>query len=95
VAERRVLSQQERLEEALFMGLRLTSGLDLAAVESRYGVDIWDRYGSELRPFVIAGLAAHEPPRLALTRAGMLLANEIMMVFVGSDRRGPRHTSCV
>ena len=30
-----------RLEEALFMGLRLTSGLDLAAIESRYRTDVW------------------------------------------------------
>ena len=28
--------RQTRLEEALFMGLRLTQGIDLAAVESRY-----------------------------------------------------------
>ena len=50
-----MLTDEERLEEALFMGLRLTSGLDLQAVKSRYGVDVWDEYGGELQPFVDAG----------------------------------------
>ena len=33
----------------LFTGLRLTRGVDLDAMKSRYGVDVWDRYGEELR----------------------------------------------
>ena len=40
VAERRVLSAGERLEEALFTGLRLSEGIDLDAFATRYGVDI-------------------------------------------------------
>jgi oxygen-independent coproporphyrinogen-3 oxidase len=86
VAESRRLSLAERLEEALFMGLRLTDGVDLAAVHARYGVDVWARHGRELERFVSAGLLVHEAGRrLALTRQGMLLANEIMMVFIGDD----------
>lgn len=86
VAERRVLDPHERLEEALFMGLRLCEGLDLAAVASRYGVDVWQRYGAELVRFIDAGLLVHEPGcRLALTRKGMLLASEVMTVFIGAN----------
>ena len=82
--ERRRLAPQERLEEALFMGLRLVDGLDLPLMRERHGVDIWARYGQDLVPFVQAGLLVHEPDRrLALTRAGMLLANEVMSVFIG------------
>ncbi len=82
--ERRSLDPQERLEEALFMGLRLVDGLDLFAMRQRHDVDIWTRYGQDLASFVHAGLLVHEPDRrLSLTRAGMLLANEVMSVFVG------------
>ena len=89
--ERRVLDTAERCEDALFTGLRLTRGLDLQAIHARYAVDVWQQYGSELQRFVDAGLLVHEPPhRLALTRAGMLLANEVMAVFIGTDSRGPR-----
>jgi oxygen-independent coproporphyrinogen-3 oxidase len=88
VAERRVLTEDERLEEALFTGLRLTAGLDLASIEERHGVGIWDRYGAELERFVTAGLLTHDPGRcLALTRSGMLLANEVMAVFIGPTVR--------
>jgi oxygen-independent coproporphyrinogen-3 oxidase len=83
----RVLSDQERLEEALFMGLRLTDGLDLAAIRTRHGVDVVDRYGHELQRFVDAGWMVERPGRLALTRSGMLVANEIMMVFIGDTVR--------
>lgn len=83
VIERRALSGNERLEDALFTGLRLSDGLDLKAIATRYDVDVWDRYGLELARFVDAGLLVHEPGCLRLTRAGMLLANEVMAVFIG------------
>jgi oxygen-independent coproporphyrinogen-3 oxidase len=82
--DRRRLATEERLEEALFMGLRLVDGIDLSWMERRYGVDVWARYGAELERFETAGLLIHEPSRrVALTRAGMLLANEVMTVFIG------------
>ena len=87
IAERRVLSRQEGLEEALFTRLRLTEGIDLDLVESRYGVDVWRQYGAELHRFVEAGLLIYDDRRLSLSRAGMLLANEIMTVFLGSHVR--------
>jgi oxygen-independent coproporphyrinogen-3 oxidase len=86
--DRRRLSEQERVEEALFMGLRLTEGLDLAAVSRHHGIDIWTRYGQDLTPYVAAGLLVHEPGRrLALTRSGMLLANDVMAVFISGPVR--------
>jgi oxygen-independent coproporphyrinogen III oxidase len=78
----RRLSPDERLGDALFTGLRLADGVDLDAIEARYGVDVWRRHGAELQIFVEAGCLVHEPRRLRLTRQGMLLANEIMSVFV-------------
>jgi oxygen-independent coproporphyrinogen-3 oxidase len=86
--DRRRLDEQEQLEDALFMGLRLVDGVDLLAVNRRYGVDVWERYGAELERFVCAGLLIHKPgASLALTRAGMLLANEVMAVFIGRPVR--------
>jgi oxygen-independent coproporphyrinogen-3 oxidase len=82
VTERRVLSSTDRLEEALFTGLRLTGGLDIAAAGARYGADVWDRYGRALEPFLMEKWLILEGPRLRLTRAGMLMANEVMAVFV-------------
>ncbi len=81
-AERHALSGRERLEDALFTGLRLTAGVDIDAAGVRYGCDVWRTFGDALQPFVDEGLLIHEGPRLRLTRTGMLVANEVMAVFV-------------
>jgi oxygen-independent coproporphyrinogen III oxidase len=85
--ERRVLSAAERLEDALFTGLRLTAGLDLGLLEKRYCVDVWGRYAADLQPFVDDRLLIYDGGGLRLTRAGMLLAHEIMAVFITSTVR--------
>jgi oxygen-independent coproporphyrinogen-3 oxidase len=86
-SERRVLSDQERLEEALFTGLRLAQGVNLGMVQSRYGVDLWERYGEDLSPFVEQRLLIYDGGAIRLTRDGMLLANEVMTVFIGPPVR--------
>lgn len=80
--DRRELGREARMEDALFTGLRLTDGLDLDSIGARYDVDVWARYGTALQPFLDAGLVVRTPPRMRLSREGMLLANEIMAVFV-------------
>jgi oxygen-independent coproporphyrinogen-3 oxidase len=80
--EIRHMDPAEHLGDALFTGLRLTSGINLETVQQRHGVDVWERYRDDLEPFVAAGLLLHDGARLALTRPGMLVANEIMTVFV-------------
>ena len=82
VATRRRLSAEERLADVMFLGLRLSNGIDLAEVRRRYGVDVWARWGSELGVCVEAGLLVREAEKLRLTRDGMLLSSEVMQVFV-------------
>jgi putative oxygen-independent coproporphyrinogen III oxidase len=85
--ERRVLTDAERLEEALFMGLRLTDGVNLQEVKNRYAVDVWQEYGGELQPFVDGGLLVYDGRSLRMPRQGMLLAHEVMAVFIRSTVR--------
>jgi oxygen-independent coproporphyrinogen-3 oxidase len=78
----RRLTAAERLGDALFTGLRLTVGIDLDHIRDRYGVDVWSRYGRDLEPFLDAGCLSWDGSSLRLTRRGMLLAHEVMAVFV-------------
>jgi oxygen-independent coproporphyrinogen III oxidase len=78
----RRLTPTERLGDALFTALRLTDGIELAEIRHRYDIDVWARYGSELQPFVEEGILQRSSHRLRLTRRGMLLAHEVMTVFV-------------
>ena len=76
------LTEAERVGDALFMGLRLSDGIDERVIERRYGIDVWQRYGSDLQRFVEDGLLMRQDRRMWLTRRGMLLAHEVMAVFV-------------
>ncbi len=60
----------------------LQSGVDIEAVGARYGVDAWGRFGPGLAPFIAEGMVLREGTRIRLSREGMLVANEIMAVFV-------------
>lgn len=82
IAESRRLPADERLGDALFTGLRLTEGVNLNAIRATYGVDVWTRYGAELEPFLESGLLRRQDDRMWLTRRGMLLAHEVMTIFV-------------
>ena len=82
VVDRRELTRDMQLEEALFTGLRLSEGIDIERTGARYGKDVWRTFGGALQPSIDAGLAVREGARLRLTREGMLLANEILSVFV-------------
>jgi putative oxygen-independent coproporphyrinogen III oxidase len=80
--ETRRLTPDERLGDALFTALRLSDGADIGAINERYGVDVWARFGQDLGRFVDAGLLEISERRWRLTREGILLAHEVMAVFV-------------
>jgi oxygen-independent coproporphyrinogen-3 oxidase len=76
------LTPQARLEEALFMGLRLADGIGRRNFQARFGVDPWSRHAEALRPHVEAGRVWTTDERFGLTREGMLVANDVLSLFV-------------
>ena len=80
--DRRELTPEVRVQEALFTGLRLTDGVSLAQVNARYDIDIWSRYGPALQPYVDGGWLIYDGATLRLSRAGMLVAHDVMAVFL-------------
>jgi oxygen-independent coproporphyrinogen-3 oxidase len=80
--ERQTRSAREQLEDALFTGLRLSAGVDCRRLGTCYGVDVRERYGDALRPHIDAGRLVFSEDQLRLTRKGMLVANDVMTVFV-------------
>jgi oxygen-independent coproporphyrinogen-3 oxidase len=80
--DRRERPLEEQMGDALFTGLRLTCGIDFQQVGERYGVDLWGRYEPALEPLAAAGRLTIEGRRVRLTRHGMLVANDVMALFV-------------
>jgi len=70
-------SRSTRAAEALFAGLRLTEGVDLASLRGRYGADFVSPPREAVADLMRAGLLEGESERLRLTRRGRLLSNEV------------------
>jgi oxygen-independent coproporphyrinogen-3 oxidase len=78
----RALSMRERVQEALFTGLRRREGVGLADFRRRYGVDPVEEFGPHLRDAFAACLLEMEAGRLRLTERGVLLSNEVFRALV-------------
>ena len=78
------ITPAQQLEEFMFMGLRRSVGADLKEARERFGVDVWQRYGSQLEPYIKEGLVQYDraKQRLWLTPKGMEVGNQIFAVFV-------------
>lgn len=72
----------DQASEAIFLGLRLNAGIELAAYEERFGVPLQSRFGEDLRRLEDLDLIEIRRDNLRLTGKGMLFSNEVFSVFV-------------
>lgn len=82
VSEEEVLTPRERLAEAIFLGLRLTDGVDLRQFAGKYGEDPEVSFRESLDKLLRLGLIHVSDHRLRLARKGLPLANEVFAEFV-------------
>lgn len=76
------LSQQEQMEETMFLGLRLTEGVSKAEFQRQFGVSMEQIYGEVIQENIAKGLLIDEAGYLRLTREGMDLSNYVMAQFL-------------
>lgn len=76
------LTSRQHLEEVIFLGLRLNSGLDLTRLHQTFGFDLNDRFGEQISHLVDGQLLEIEGDQLKLTQRGRLLANEVFVEFM-------------
>lgn len=76
------LSQQEQMEETMFLGLRLTEGVSKAEFQRQFGVSMEQIYGEVIQENIAQGLLADEAGYVCLTREGMDLSNYVMAQFL-------------
>ncbi|HYP02803.1 MAG TPA: radical SAM family heme chaperone HemW [Pyrinomonadaceae bacterium] len=82
VVETNELTTRDAGAEALFLGLRLMRGVDLAAHRAEFGTDVRREYAADLSRFREAELIELDGDLLRLTRSGVLLSNEVFAAFV-------------
>jgi oxygen-independent coproporphyrinogen-3 oxidase len=78
----REIPLDERGQEAVFTGLRLSSGIDTGWIDRQYRTRLWKAYGDNFAAWMEAGLMWRDGSRLGLTRQGMLVSNEVLVNFV-------------
>jgi oxygen-independent coproporphyrinogen-3 oxidase len=68
--------------EFVFLGLRLTKGVDVEEYEKLFGINLRGKYGEDLKRMEDLGLIEFSQNNLKLTGKGFLFSNEVFAVFV-------------
>jgi oxygen-independent coproporphyrinogen-3 oxidase len=69
--------------DLMMMGLRMRSGVDLAAASRRFGIDIGGALATKVDELAGAGLLHRDGHMVAATDRGMLVLNRVVAEFVG------------
>lgn len=64
------------------LALRTAQGVDLAGFKERYGIDVLERYAPVVTAYEQDGFLERGGGRLALTRKGRFVANDVCGAFV-------------
>lgn len=80
--EVRRLAPDEALREALVSGLRLSDGIGIAALGSRFGADILERFRGPIAELVHDGFLVLEGDRLRIAAGKFLVSNAVLSRFV-------------
>ncbi|MCR5627664.1 MAG: radical SAM family heme chaperone HemW [Lachnospiraceae bacterium] len=76
------LTEKDRMEEYMFLGLRMTEGISLKHFEECFGISAWEIYEKPLNTYISEGFLEKEGDRLRLTEAGLDVSNEILSHFL-------------
>jgi oxygen-independent coproporphyrinogen III oxidase len=79
---REAVTSRQSLAESLFLGLRLTQGVNWNELQSVYGCESIAPFDSGMREMEAKGLVEWNDSTLRLTSSGMLLSNEIFQLFI-------------
>ena len=76
------LTRQEQMEEFMFLGLRLRSGISKVEFAQRFGIPIEEIYGDVIRRYKEFALLQEENGRIFLSRHGIHVSNTVMADFL-------------
>lgn len=77
-----LLSDEEKEEEFMFMGLRMTEGISKRDFRERFKTDIYNVYGEELKTLIEEKLINEKDDRIFLSERGIDISNQIFEKFI-------------
>lgn len=84
LSENNYLTQEDAIEEFIFLGLRLNEGIDLSKLSKEFGTDIEKRYDSKVDKLIKQRLVERKSTMLRLTKRGMDLANAVILELINT-----------
>ncbi|KOS67977.1 coproporphyrinogen III oxidase [Lysinibacillus contaminans] len=79
------VTDAEKREEQMFLGLRKTDGVSHILYEGKFGESMHVRYGQVIEKLVAEGLLEHDENGIRLTRKGRFVGNEVFQEFLLED----------
>lgn len=76
------LSDKEKMEEFMFLGLRMTKGVSGSEFLERFGLNMWNVYGDVLRNLQANHLIVVESPYVRLSEFGIDISNYVLSEFL-------------
>lgn len=76
------LTLEDRMEEFMFLGLRLMEGVSGTEFFSRFGQNMWNVYGKQIEKLESQGLLEVHKPEIRLTELGVDVSNMVLYEFL-------------
>ena len=76
------LTEQEKMEEFMFLGLRMTAGVKTSDFASRFGKSLDEVYGDVIRRHLAQGLLQRTPEGFCLAERGTDVSNYVMADYL-------------
>ena len=67
------------MEEMVFMGLRMNSGINRIDFKNRFGVEFCDKYKKQVEDLVERGLLSVDDENIKLTQKGREISNSVFL----------------
>ena len=81
--EERFETEKDKLEEEIFLGFRIISGIDVESINSKYRINFEEKYLKILQKYENLGLLQKTKNGYALSPNGILVSNTIFSDFLG------------
>jgi putative oxygen-independent coproporphyrinogen III oxidase len=85
VAEGEVLSLEQQVIEAIYLGLRMNAGIDVSLFNKMFGIDFLATYKDAILYLEEKNYIKFEKGRCMLTRRGMAFLDSITSMFISSE----------
>lgn len=82
IEEKELKDTKDRIVETMFLGLRLSEGINTKEFKKKYNISVYEIYKKKIEKLVNLGLLSIVNDTLKLTRYGMDVSNQVFVEFL-------------